>query len=91
MVSLQAESQACLKALERAPSQRAAVYCAAIDHFSLLNSMNFPENLRPPYFSTDAVFARYDKIVALSTTPPDRSRFASRLLATLDETLHDSQ
>jgi hypothetical protein len=91
MVGLQAESQACLAALERAPSQRRAVYCAALDHFSLLDSMNLPESLRPPYFSTHAVFARYDKIVALSTPPPERAWFASRLLPTLDETLHRSR
>jgi hypothetical protein len=91
MVGLQAKSASCLKALERAPSQRAAVYCAALDHYSELDSMNFPQSLRPAYFSTDAVFARYDKIVALSTIPAERAAFASRLLATLDEVLHSSR
>jgi hypothetical protein len=90
LVGLEAESRSCFSALQRAPTQHAAVYCAALDHFSLLDSMNFPQSLRPPYFSTDAVFSRYDKIIALSTPPAERAWFASRLLVTLDETLHNS-
>ena len=91
LVGLQTESEACLKALQAAPSQRKAVDCAALDHYSLLDALNFPETLRPPYFRTDAVFARYDKIVALSTPAAERAAFASRLLTSLDETLHDSR
>jgi hypothetical protein len=90
-VGLQAESEACLRALAQSPSPRRAVDCAALDHYTQLDTLNFPEGLRPPYFSTDQVFARYDKIVALSTPVAERRAFASRLLATLDETLHESR
>jgi hypothetical protein len=57
LTGMQAESEACLKTLEKRPSQRQAVLCAAIDHFSELDAMNFPESLQPPYFRTDPVFA----------------------------------
>lgn len=87
----QAESQACFKTLERKPSQRQAVYCLSLDHFSLLDWMNYPEAVRPPYFSTNAVFARYDKAVARTTSPTDRAAFASRVLTNLDETIHNSK
>jgi hypothetical protein len=91
LVGQQAESEACFKTLEHNPSQRQAAVCVSLDHFSLLDAMNYPEALRPPYFSTDAVFARLDKAVARTTAPAERQAFASRLLTTLDETIHNSK
>jgi hypothetical protein len=91
LLGQQAESEACFKKLERKPSQLQATYCVSLDHFSLLDFMNYSENLRPPYFGADAVFARLDKAVALTTPPADRDAFASHLLTTLDETIHNSK
>jgi hypothetical protein len=87
-VGLHDEISSCFQRLEVKPSQSRAAYCIALDHYTLLDTLSFPEKLRPPYFGTNAVFARLDRAVAVSTPAPERAAFARAVLVTLDETLH---
>lgn len=85
---LQPRIDDCYKQVAAKPSQSRAVYCATLDHLSLLDTQSFPANLRPPYFATDAVFARLDKAVAETAPRADRQLFESRLLSNMQETIH---
>jgi hypothetical protein len=87
LVGLQAEIADCYRKLEARPDQAQAAFCAALDHYSLVDAMNFPKDLVPPYFKTDAVFARLDKAVAQSTPPGDRKEFTRRFLVEADEAI----
>jgi len=87
-VGLQPRIAKCYAEVAAKPSQEQAVYCAVLDHLTLLDTMSFPAPLRPTYFTTDAVFARLDKAVAQTTPKSERSLFESRLLSTVQETIH---
>lgn len=84
---LQAEVAGCYAKLKARPTQARAVYCAALDHYSLLDAMNFPPALAPPYFKTDAVFKRLDDAVAQSAAAQDRKELTRRLLVEADEAI----
>ena len=84
---LQTEITDCYGKLAAHPSQPQAAWCVALDHYSLLDGMNFPPALVPAYFKTDAVFARLDRAVAQSTPPKDRKEFTRRLLVEADEAI----
>ncbi len=86
-IGLQSEISDCFAGLAAKPSQARAAYCAALDHYTLLDVLNFPEGLRPPFFNSDAVFARLDKAVALTTPPADRTDFDRAFLAAASDSL----
>jgi hypothetical protein len=86
-VGLQAEVADCFTALDAKPTQAKAAYCTALDHYTLLDTLSFPEALRPPYFGANTVFARLDKAVAASTPAADRAAFGRALLMSFDESI----
>lgn len=86
-VGLQPEIAGCFTELDRKPSQAKAAYCTALDHYTLLDTLSFPETLRPPYFGSSAVFARLDHAVAVSTPEADRSAFGRALLLSFDASI----
>jgi hypothetical protein len=86
-IGLQSEISDCFAGVAARPSQARAAYCAALDHYTMLDVLNFPEGLRPPFFNSDAVFARLDKAVALTTPPANRADFDRAFLAAASDSL----
>lgn len=84
---LQDEIMRCYAGLNTRPSQARAAYCAALDHYTLLATLDLHGDQRQPYFTTDAVFARLDAAVAKTTPARDRFEFTRRFLVIVDEAL----
>lgn len=87
LARLQDEIMRCYAGLDARPSQARAAYCAALDHYTLLATLDLHGDQRPPYFATDAVFARLDAAVAKTTPARDRFEFTRRFLVIVDEAL----
>lgn len=87
LAGLQDEIARCYAELDARPSQSHAAYCAALDHYTLLATLDLHGERRPPYFATDAVFARLDSAVTRTTPAKDRFEFTRRFLVIVDEAL----